>query len=30
LQTNGKVFDGMQKLPPGVPPSLALSLFGVN
>jgi NADPH-dependent curcumin reductase len=28
--TDGKGFGGMQKLPPGVPPNLALSLFGVN
>src|ERR1700736_6245569 len=28
--TDGKALGGMQKLPPGVPPSLALSLFGVN
>jgi hypothetical protein len=27
---DGKAFGGMQKLPPGVPPNLALSLFGVN
>jgi NADPH-dependent curcumin reductase CurA len=28
--TNGKGFGGVQKLPVGVPPNLALSLFGVN
>jgi NADPH-dependent curcumin reductase CurA len=28
--TDGKGFGGMQKLPPGVPLNLALSLFGVN
>jgi NADPH-dependent curcumin reductase CurA len=28
--TNGNDFGGMEKLPPGVPPNLALSLFGVN
>jgi len=28
--TDGKAFGGMHKLPPGVPPNLALSLFGVN
>src|ERR1700736_4173694 len=28
--TDGKALGGMQKLPPGVPPSLALRLFGVN
>ena len=28
--THGKGFGGMQKLPPGVPPNLALILFGVN
>jgi NADPH-dependent curcumin reductase len=30
VATDGKVFGGMHKVPPGVPPSLALSLFGVN
>ena len=28
--TDGKGFGGMQKVPPGTPPRLALSLFGVN
>jgi NADPH-dependent curcumin reductase CurA len=28
--TGGKGFGGMQKVPPGTPPNLALSLFGVN
>ena len=28
--TDGKGFGGMQKVPPGTPPHLALSLFGVN
>jgi NADPH-dependent curcumin reductase CurA len=28
--TDGKGFGGMQKIPPGTPPDLALSLFGVN
>jgi NADPH-dependent curcumin reductase len=28
--TNGKGFGGMQKVPPGTPPNLALSLFGLN
>jgi hypothetical protein len=28
--TDGKTFGGIQKLPPGVPPNLALSLFGLN
>jgi NADPH-dependent curcumin reductase CurA len=28
--TDGKGFGGMQKVPPGPPPHLALSLFGVN
>jgi NADPH-dependent curcumin reductase CurA len=28
--TDGKTFGGMQKLPPGTPPNLALSLFGLN
>ena len=28
--TDGKGFGGMQKVPPGTPPDLALSLFGVN
>jgi NADPH-dependent curcumin reductase CurA len=28
--TDGNGFGGMHKLPPGVPPNLALSLFGVN
>jgi hypothetical protein len=28
--TDGKGFGGMQKVPPGTPPNLALSLFGVN
>jgi NADPH-dependent curcumin reductase CurA len=30
IVTDGKGFGGMHKLPPGVPPNLALSLFGVN
>ena len=28
--TDGNGFGGMQKVPPGTPPNLALSLFGVN
>jgi NADPH-dependent curcumin reductase CurA len=28
--TDGKSFGGMHKLPPGVPPNLGLSLFGLN
>jgi NADPH-dependent curcumin reductase CurA len=28
--TDGKSFGGMQKVPPGVPPNLALGLFGLN
>jgi NADPH-dependent curcumin reductase CurA len=28
--TDGKGFGGMQKVPPGTPPHLALSLFGIN
>jgi NADPH-dependent curcumin reductase CurA len=28
--TDGKGFGGMQKVAPGRPPNLALSLFGVN
>jgi NADPH-dependent curcumin reductase len=28
--TDGKGFGGMQKIPPGTPPNLALSLFGLN
>jgi NADPH-dependent curcumin reductase CurA len=28
--TDGKGFGGMQKVPPGVPPNLALGLFGLN
>src|ERR1700733_4285153 len=28
--TNGKGFGGMQKVPPGTPPNLAFSLFGLN
>ena len=28
--TDGKGFGGMQKVPPGTPPDLALGLFGVN
>jgi NADPH-dependent curcumin reductase len=28
--TDGNGFGGMQKLPPGTPPNLALGLFGVN
>jgi NADPH-dependent curcumin reductase CurA len=28
--TDGRGFGGMQKVPPGTPPDLALSLFGVN
>ena len=30
IVTDGKGFGGMQKIPPGTPPDLALSLFGVN
>jgi NADPH-dependent curcumin reductase CurA len=30
VTTDGRGFGGMHKLPPGVPPNLALSLFGVN
>ena len=30
VATDGKAFGAMQKLPPGVAPNLALSLFGVN
>jgi NADPH-dependent curcumin reductase CurA len=30
LVTDGKGFGGMQKVAPGTPPNLALSLFGVN
>lgn len=30
LATDGKGFGGMQKLPHGVPPNLALGLFGLN
>jgi NADPH-dependent curcumin reductase CurA len=30
VATDGNGFGGMHKLPPGVPPNLALSLFGVN
>jgi NADPH-dependent curcumin reductase CurA len=30
IATDGKGFGGMHKLPPDVPPNLALSLFGVN
>jgi NADPH-dependent curcumin reductase len=30
IVTDGKAFGGMQKIPPGTPPDLALSLFGVN
>src|SRR6202045_418755 len=30
VATDGKVFGGMHKVPTGVPPNLALSLFGVN
>ena len=30
LVTDGKGFGGMQKVAPGTPPKLALSLFGVN
>jgi NADPH-dependent curcumin reductase CurA len=30
VATDGKVFGGMHKVPPGAPPNLALSLFGVN
>jgi NADPH-dependent curcumin reductase CurA len=30
VTTDGKGFAGMQKVPPGTPPNLALSLFGVN
>jgi NADPH-dependent curcumin reductase len=30
VATDGKVFGGMHKVPLGVPPNLALSLFGVN
>jgi NADPH-dependent curcumin reductase CurA len=30
VATDGKVFGGMHKVPPGVPPNLALSLFGIN
>jgi NADPH-dependent curcumin reductase CurA len=28
--TDGKSFGGMQKVPPGIPPNLALGLFGLN
>jgi NADPH-dependent curcumin reductase len=28
--TDGKSFGGMHKLPPGIPPNLALGLFGLN
>jgi hypothetical protein len=28
--TDRKSFDGMHKLPPGIPPNLALGLFGLN
>src|ERR1700736_1977828 len=28
--TDGKGFGGMEKVPPGTPPPLALSLFGIN
>src|ERR1700720_4331246 len=28
--TDGKSFRGMQKVPPGIPPNLALGLFGLN
>src|ERR1700730_12677179 len=28
--TDGKGFGGLQKVPPGTPPHLALSLFGIN
>jgi NADPH-dependent curcumin reductase len=28
--TDGKGFGGMQKVPPGIPPNLALGLFGLN
>ena len=28
--TDGKGFAGMQRLPPGIPPNLALGLFGLN
>jgi NADPH-dependent curcumin reductase len=30
VATDGKVFGGMHKVSPGVPPNLALSLFGIN
>ena len=30
VATDGKVFGGMHKVPPDVPPNLALSLFGIN
>jgi NADPH-dependent curcumin reductase CurA len=30
VATDGSVFGGMHKVPPGVPPNLALSLFGIN
>jgi hypothetical protein len=30
VATDGKVFGRMHKVPPDVPPNLALSLFGVN
>jgi NADPH-dependent curcumin reductase len=30
VATDGKVFGGMRKVPPGLPPNLALSLFGIN
>ncbi len=30
VATDEKVFGGMHKVPPGVPPNLALSLFGIN
>jgi NADPH-dependent curcumin reductase CurA len=30
VATDGKVFGGMYKVSPGVPPNLALSLFGIN
>jgi NADPH-dependent curcumin reductase CurA len=30
VATDGKGFGGMQKVPPGIPPNLALGLFGLN
>ena len=30
VATDGKVFGGIHKVPPGVPPNLALSMFGIN